>query len=120
MEQGGLPMPNMRPRFGDRILTVGVTWGVVALVALKVGLWPAMLFSLIPLGLAARAVWLAQKSGRQSTMEQLMARQVTAVAMLIATTLFAATLWAVRDRVPTWLIPVEIGMLLHYWLLTLK
>ncbi|HWI65152.1 MAG TPA: hypothetical protein VNT75_25260 [Symbiobacteriaceae bacterium] len=113
-------MPNMRPRFGDRILTVGATWGVVALVALKIGLWPAMLLSLIPLGLAARAAWLAHKSGRTATMEMLMARQVTAIAMLIATTLFAATLWVLRDRVPTWLIPVELGLLLHYWLLTLR
>ena len=113
-------MPNMRPRFGDRVLTVGLTWGIVALVALKIGPWLAMLISLIPLGRAARAAWKAHESGTANTLEHLMMRQVTGVAMLIAATLFAATVWTLRDRVPMWVIPFEIGLLLHYWLLSLK
>lgn len=113
-------MPNPRPHFGSRILTVGATWGVLGLVALLAGPVPAMLLSLIPLGLALRAA-LHDQAGRSGpTMEQLLQRQVTAAAMLIAMGLFAATLWSMRDRVPLWAIPMEVGMLLHYWLLTLR
>jgi hypothetical protein len=118
--KGGLLMPSPRPHFGNRILTVAATWGVLALVALLAGPVPAMLLSLIPLGLALRAVLQAHAQRRQPTMEQMLQRQVTVAAMLIAVGLFTATLWSLRDRVPLWAIPMEVGMLLHYWLLTLR
>lgn len=113
-------MPNQRPHFGDRILIVGATWGVLGLVALLAGPVPALLLSLIPLGVALRAALRAQAEGRRPAMEQMLQRQITAAAMLIAVGLFTATIWSLRDRVPLWAIPMEVGMLLHYWLLTLR
>lgn len=113
-------MPSPRPHFGKRILTVGVTWGVLGLIALLAGPVPAMLISLIPLGLALRAVLHAQAGRPEPSMEQVLQRQVTVSAILIAVGLFTATLWSFRDRVPPWAIPMEVGMLLHYWLLTLR
>lgn len=110
----------MEHRFGNRILTVGATWGVLAVVALLAGPVPAMLLSLLPLGLAARSAVRAHNEGKWRTMEHMLKRQVTAAAMLIAIALFTATLWALRDQVPLWAIPLEMGMLLHYWLLTLS
>ncbi|HYF94202.1 MAG TPA: hypothetical protein VD969_18450 [Symbiobacteriaceae bacterium] len=113
-------MPNMRPQFGKRILIVGATWGILAAIARLAGPGPAMVLSLIPLGLAARSAWRTHASSKHVSMEQLLQRQVSTVAMLIAAGLFAATLWSIRDRVPLWAIPMEIGMLVHYWLVTLS
>lgn len=113
-------MPNMRPRFGNRILTVGATWAAIAVIARFAEPGVAMVLSLIPLGLAVRSALAARATGKQETMEHLLQRQVTTVAMLMAAGLFAATIWSLRDRVPLWAIPLEIGMLLHYWLLTLS
>jgi 1,4-dihydroxy-2-naphthoate octaprenyltransferase len=100
-------------------MTVGATWGVLAVIAVLAGPVPAMLLSLIPLMMALRAALRADARGEPPSMEQALQRQVTAAAMLIAVGLFSATLWSLRDRVPRWAIPMEMGMLLHYWLLTL-
>gem|GEM_PF-5820648 len=118
--KGGLPVENPRPHFADRVLIVGATWGALAVVALWVSPLPAMLLSLIPLGLGIRSALRAQASGKQESFEHVLRRQVSAVALMMAGSIFAATVWVLRDRVPLWLIPFEVGMLLHYWLLTLS
>ncbi|MDF2630063.1 MAG: hypothetical protein K0R39_3894 [Symbiobacteriaceae bacterium] len=87
-------MPNTRPRFGGRLMTVGATWGVLAVIAVLAGPVPAMLLSLIPLMMALRAALRADARGEPPSMEQALQRQVTAAAMLIAVGLFAPLLVA--------------------------
>lgn len=106
-------------RFGGRVTIVGLTWAVLAGIALLVGPQVALLAALIPLGLAAAAAWRAKQNGEWTTPHHQLRRQVTALAMLMAVGIFSGTFLALRDKLPPWAIFMELGLLLHYWLLTL-
>jgi hypothetical protein len=113
-------MPNPRPRFADRIVVVACTWTILSLIALYVGPQIALAAAILPLSWALRSAWNARAEGRWDSEEHRLRRQVTAIAMLMAAGLFAATFWSLRHVVGPWVIPMEIGLLLHYWLLTLS
>jgi hypothetical protein len=106
-------------RFGGRILTVGATWGALALVSKWVSPALALAVGVISLALAARAAWHARRRGKWNDPQHQMRRQVTLAALLTAAGMFYATASALRDRIPPWAIWMELGALVHYLLLTL-
>lgn len=106
-------------RFGGRVLTVGLTWAALALVARLFGPMPALALALFPLGAAVLSVWKARRAGDWQTHAHQTRRGATALAMLMAGAVFFGTYWSLRHQFPPWVIAIELGMLLHYWLLTL-
>ena len=112
-----MPMP--RPPFGSRLLTVGLTWGVLALVALWIDPAYALAGAALPLGLAARAAWRARAEGRWHDPGHQLRRQVSTTALLLAGSFLALTMWSLRGRVPSEVFVLQVGLLLHYWLLAL-
>lgn len=108
-----------RPPVGRRLLTVGLTWAVLALVARWINPAFAIAGAVLPLGLAARAAWQARATGRWREAEHQFRRQVTAVALSLAAAFLVLTMWSLNDRFPPEAFALQGGLLLHYWLLTL-
>lgn len=106
-------------RFRRRILIVGATWTVLALVAMFISPDVALTAGAVPLAVAAYGAWQAKVSGKWQQEDHIMRRQVTATALVLAGGMFFATAWSLRDRVPPWAPWMELCVLLHYWLLTL-
>ena len=112
----GLP----RPRLGRRLLIVGSAWLVATGLAVTFTPGIGLGFGVIPLGLAARGVWRARRQKAWQAEAAQLRRKLTTAAVLMAGALIMATLWSFREAVPTWFAAIEIGALLHYWLLGLS
>lgn len=106
-------------QLGGRVLTVAVTWAILVAVALLLDPYLALAGAVIPLGLAARAAWRARTNGDWHSLSKQLRRRVSTIALLLAGAFFLVTARAVRPDLPGWKLLMALGLLLHYWLLSL-
>lgn len=107
-------------QLAQRIAVVGLTWGTLALLARVLSPAVAVSGSFLPLGLALRGLLRLMMQRRLGRLLESGEGLRSSAAVLLAGAFLFATFWPVRAGLPGWVLWLETGALLHYWLLAVN